>query len=348
MPARYYRRYRRRYPYRTYGRRYRYYSRSQRRASRNQTAARQQRDKAELNISVPTKIDTFNARLELNNGDDPETVLDTGVYALNVWDLLRKSEFYQSYANMYDQVKIEKATIKLTPYQYPIYTNVTGVGQYYNGYTVVTAWDRTGLSEEQTYLRITDTSQNAVIGSSDSNNTDGLYVRMSGKDVGTYSSAITRSVNPNSNTSLTRTIYPSSMAEKSYYVNTSDIDEWYDGFDSGRDRFYGIYNAHGIGGDFTTVVASVSPSVTTTTVPKYPLALIESKAVTKNPCYLVETPEVPFKPTLLVGLYNDALSISRPGTGDDPIVETLTPKMAFNVEADIVCSFRGLRKASIV
>ncbi|ORX76278.1 hypothetical protein BCR32DRAFT_284343 [Anaeromyces robustus] len=98
MSGRYYRRYRRRYPYRTYGRRYRYYSRSQRRASRNQKAARQQRDKAELNISVPTKIDTFNARISLSNGSDPDTVLDTGVYALNIWDLLRKSEFYQSYA----------------------------------------------------------------------------------------------------------------------------------------------------------------------------------------------------------------------------------------------------------
>ncbi|ORX76418.1 hypothetical protein BCR32DRAFT_248747 [Anaeromyces robustus] len=330
MPARYYRRYRRRYPYRTYSRRYGYYSRSQRRTSRNQTAARQQRDKAEINISVPSRFEVFNGLITLNNGENvAPTTFETGVFALNIWDLLRKSEFYQSYSNMYDQVKIEKVTVKLTPYHYPIYTNTVGIGQYYNGYTVVTAWDRTGLSEEQIYVRNTATSGRAtLIGSND--NSDGLYVTIDGPTAGTY-----RSVNPNSNTTITRSIYPSTIAEKGYYVNTADLDSWYGSFDPLTDRYYGIPNPRAVNGNGATV----SDGSDIVTVPQYPLELIESKAITKNPAFIVETPEVPFKPTLLVGIYNDPISINN---------EQLIPRMSFNVEADIVCSFRGLRKASIV
>ena len=354
MSGRYYRRYRRRYPYRTYGRRYRYYSRSQRRATRNQVAARQQRDKAEINISVPSRLETFSAAVTIPNGEGiAPTVLNSGVFALNIWDLLRKSEFYQSYANMYDQVKIEKATVKLTPYQFPIYTNLQGVGQYYNGYTIVTAWDRTGLSEEQTYTRLTAAGRQALIGSVD--NTDGLYVNINGPTAGTYSSALTKNINPNSNTAVTRTIYPSTIAEKAYYVNTSDLDSWYGGYDSSTQRYYGIPNPRAVNGDSQTVVTAVDPNAGTIesgSVPQYPLRLEDSKAISKNPAFLIETPEVPFKPTLLVGIYNDAITISRPGPETDghptTINEQLVPRMSFNVEADIVCSFRGLRKAAIV
>ena len=171
--------------------------------------------------------------------------MENGVYALNIWVLLRKSEFYQSYANMYDQVKLDKVTVKLTPYQFPIvnYGMNAGITNYYNSYTVVTAWDRTGLSREQIRWVVSrgtlEDNKKTVIG--DPTDTDGLFVDISGAKAATYSSALQRNINPNSSTaSITRSIYPTSMAEKAYWVNTGDLREWSAGYDSKLGRYYGV------------------------------------------------------------------------------------------------------------
>jgi len=185
------RRYRRSAASRAYRRAYSYYGRSKRRASGNQRAARQQRDTSEVNLNIPTKIDAMNYTLTLREGEIDEKIIHTGTYALNLWDLLRKSEFYQSYANMYDQVKINKATIKLIPLQFPIFSNgptggltgsTTASNNFYNSYTIVTAWDRSGLSDEQLeWVNYSKENQNLIIG--DAADSDGLYVNLTGAEV---------------------------------------------------------------------------------------------------------------------------------------------------------------------
>ena len=65
----------------------------------------------------------------------------------------------------------------------------------------------------------------------------------------------------------------------------------------------------------------------------------------KNPTYLVETPQVPFKPTFLVGLLNDKLTIENDDTGD-PL--DIIPRAEFALEADVGVTFRGLRKSPVV
>lgn len=335
-----------RYPRRSYRRTYSTLSRSQRRASGNQRAARQQRDKSEVSLSIPTRLECFNASLTIPNPADQEhpVIVNGGVTALNIWDLLRKSEFYQSYANMYDQVKIEKVTVRLTPYQFPVFAGQLGqINNYYNGYTVVTAWDRTGLSEEQIALvNVTPiTNRNLTIGSRDNN--DGIYVNIPAKDAATYSSAFTRNVNPNSNTTITRTIYPSSMQEKSQYINTSDLDQWYGQYDATKNRYYAIENPWGIQAPSVEIEVGEGAGAHDVDVATFPIASQISRAIGKNPAYLLETPEVAFKPTLLVGILNDTIEI-----GEEPNQMQLVPRMSFNVEADVAVSFRGLRKASIV
>lgn len=331
-----------RYPRRSSRRTYSTLSRSQRRASGNQRAARQQRDKSEVSLSVPTRLECFNASLTIPNGENP-IVITGGVTALNIYDLLRKSEFYKSYANMYDQVKIEKATLRLTPYQFPVFAGQLGqVNNYYNGYTVVTAWDRTGLSEEQIKLvNLIKANRNLEIGAE--NNSDGIYVNIPAADAATYSSAYTRNVNPNSNTTITRTIYPSSLQEKSQYINTADLDAWYEHYDAQTNRYYGIKNPLGIEAPSVQIEVGEGALQEDVDVATFPIQAQISRAVGKNPAYLLETPEVAFKPTLLVGILNDTINI---GDGADAL--QLVPRMSFNVEADIAVSFRGLRKASIV
>lgn len=349
------RRYRRSYPSRTRSRYSRYSSRSTRRATGNQRAARQQRDTSEVNLNIPTQLIAFNSTITLEPGEIDEKRIHAGTFALNIWDLLRKSEFYQSYANMYDQVKINKATIKLVPYQFPIITNAATTGtsldtghNYYNSYSIVTAWDRTGLSEEQLqWVNYEKDNQNLRIGTV--GDQDGLYVDIPGADVATYSSSITKNVNPNSNTSITRTIYPSAISEKSYYVNTADLKKWYDSYDQGWGRYYGIDNPRSVEGN-TTLVTDFPPGdpVSAATVPQYPLSTTMSAALSKNPCFLQESPVVPFKPTLLVSMYNDPIDVKLTSGPDADTVYHFVPRMTFNVEADVVVTFRGLRKAPIV
>lgn len=347
------RRYRRSYPLRSRSRYSRYSTRSTRRATGNQRAARQQRDTSEVNLNIPTQFIAFNSTITLEPGEIDEKTIHAGTFALNVWDLLRRSEFYQSYANMYDQVKINKATIKLVPYQYPIITNAATQNNsidtghnYYNSYTIVTAWDRTGLSEEQLqWINYEKDNQNLVIGSADDQ--DGLYVNIPGSDVATYSSSMTKNVNPNSNTSITRSIYPSAISEKSYYVNTADLKKWYNTYDQTWGRYFGIANPTGVKGN-TELVTDFPPGdpVSSINVPQYPLDTVMSAALAKNPCFLQESPNVPFKPTLLVSMYNDPIDVKL--NGGEAGTYHFVPRMTFNVEADVVVTFRGLRKAPIV
>ena len=335
---------------RAYRRTFRNGSSAIRRAAGNYRAALQQRDSTQINLSVPTQITAschiapFTVYNYFNGPTEADAAIDlqfSGVYALNIWDLIRRSSFYQSYASMYDQVKIDRIRLKLTPGSF---TQTTGIN--YQSFTVVTAWDRTGLSEEQLALN-TNTWDAAANGpGSDSIGTTGvngygLYVRMTGDDVATYSSAVTKSVNPNTSTSIIRTLYPRTTAEKGYYCNTADIDKWYTGYANGH--WYGIDNDLGIRGKYT--------NVTNTTGAQFPvpifgqIAKMNSKAYQGNPCYILESPNIPFKPTLLVGLLNKT-SITAPG--QDGANQNADPSITFYVEADIGVTFRGLRKAPLV
>ena len=62
-----------------------------------------------------------------------------------------------------------------------------------------------------------------------------------------------------------------------------------------------------------------------------------SPAISNNPCFLEEDPTVNFKPTLLVGLYPaEEENVDHPR------------EVKFNVEAEVSCTFRGLRKSKVV
>lgn len=328
------RRYYVRYPRRTYRRTWASTARSKRRAIGNYRAAIKQQDKTDVNLNITTKFKTFQGTT---------LTFQNGVYALNIWDLLRKSDFYQSYANMYDQIKINSIRIKLTPIMFHTHqtTNVTA-NTFYSSYTVVTAWDRTGLSENQLELNIDGNSKNSgKIGAAVTE--AGLYIKMKGEDVATYSSAITKSMSPNSNTAIIRTLYPSTIAEKGLYINTADLTAWYEGYDAEHVRYYGILDPEFVSGLANVTVPTVTQGQTVN-VGTPPYYLQTSQYYNKNPSTLHECPQFPFKPTLLVGLLNEAYTVDN-GNNQNIRIE---PLAEFNLEADIGVTFRGLRKAPIV
>ena len=98
---------------------------------------------------------------------------------------------------MFDEFKINNVSVKLTPSSY-----LVSGGQRYTAITVFTAWDRSGLEDSQTFLNLASATRTSTsIGSAADQ--DGLYVTL-GNEVTTYSSAQSRSLNPNTNTSITR------------------------------------------------------------------------------------------------------------------------------------------------
>ena len=148
----------------------------------------------------------------------------TGVYPISIYDLLRRSEFFNNYANMYDEFKIDKIKVKLLPTAFTINTN----GSYRN-LTVYTAWDRTGLNSTQLYANIDKITP--------ANNK--IYCTV-GEDITTYSSAESRTVNPNTNTSITRWLNPKTITEKSQWLSTALLKKWYNGYSEVDGCFTGI------------------------------------------------------------------------------------------------------------
>ena len=58
----------------------------------------------------------FSLKNNLYSLIDKNDSLETSIYtAINIYDLLRKCEFYKSYANMFDQFRITSIRVKVTP-----------------------------------------------------------------------------------------------------------------------------------------------------------------------------------------------------------------------------------------
>ena len=325
-------------------RRRRYYgSSTSRKAWGNMKAAKQQADQSTFTINIPSTLDAAN--YPTANPLDPNTTVNYGVYPLSIFEQLRKSEFYQSYASMYDEFKIDRIKVKLLPTEF-IYTASTVGGQNYNKYrnvTVYTAWDRTGLSKDQLVLlaaNLTEDSEKignySVNGSTITDDGDGLYCII-GNDITTYSSSESRVINPGTNTTIVRWLNPKTIDEKGQWVSTGLLRKWYDGYAAGH--FYGLptgkLNANRLltsNGDVEIGEQVIPTDGTDATLQRAVLNHISS-ANKDNPCYLLEDTGFKFKPTLLVGIYPESTS---------------TNICKFNVETEVVCTFRGLRKANVV
>ena len=300
--------YRRRYYRRGYGSRG-----ATRRAYGNMRAAKQQADNATFTLNVPTKFATFMKSHTHIDGTPALEQNTTGVYPISIYDLLRRSEFFNNYANMYDEFKIDKIKVKLLPTAFTVNTNGN-----YRSLTVYTAWDRTGLNATQ--VRSIFDKQHPQ------NNK--IYCTI-GEDITTYSSAESRTVNPGANTSITRWLNPKTITEKSQWLSTALLKKWYEEYNDDLGCFTGIKFD---GDDYD--LAQIS------TVANDLNSIIKWSACAKdNPCFLLEDPSIKFKPTLLVGVY-------PPIRADD--TTNTSNKIHFNVETEIVCTYRGLRKGKVL
>ena len=363
---------------RYYGRRRYYkrnnYSNSNRRANGNMKAAKQQADQSTFTINIPSEINAFNiAGTAYVNEQVPNAQL--GVYAMNIFDQLRKSDFFNNYANMYDEFKIEKVKVKLLPTNWTINMNTTKYN--YKNLTVYTAWDRTGLTDDQLYiaaggdvqqLPTPGLSENTYqIGSNDGEQRTvtvegqqqtvfymgGVYCTI-GNDITTYSSAESRVVNPNTNTSIIRWLSPKTMQERSQWISTGSLKQWYYAYDPNRGRYYSIplsdikgYYQEQEFSSTNQIVSIVTGGAGSAGV-KGILQNFTSPLSSDNPCSLLEDNGIKFKPTLLIGIFPGDKTVQNTAGQGQRANYVPDNKITFNVETEVVCSFRGLRKSKIV
>lgn len=205
--------------------------------------------------------------------------------------------------------------------------------------TVVTAWDRTGLTPTQ-FVKLND-------GRFIDDNTGAAYYLPAVEDKGyyfcsigdtitTYSSSQTKQLVGGSSFNHVRYLYPSSVQEKSTYYSTDSLREQFDNTDDApagyTDSKY-VYNPVDVNdNDANPIWTTIKPEELTN---------------------IYESPSVPFKPTLLVGIlgHNDVTwnSVNNGQAADDSVVAyNMIKPVKFNLEFDIGVTFRGLRKAQVM
>nr|WDW25905.1 MAG: putative capsid protein [Canine stool-associated circular virus] len=195
-------RFRSRRAYRRYG----WYSKSRssrRRAIGNARAGRQQRDAATVTISrIASVAISIPAAGQTPNTAPPGygTIPDVywNVATINHWNQLRQSTYFNNYAPMYDQMKIDKIRMKVTGSQSgtSITSNISPA--------VVLAFDRNGLDESQI--------------------ASGTNYPLTTATVSTYSSAQMKQWSTGNAFTMYQTIYPSTIMEKGQYVPTNSLE----------------------------------------------------------------------------------------------------------------------------
>ena len=181
---------RRRAPRRRFRRRLR---RHYRRRGVKRRAAAQQRQMARFNVksSMISNI-IIDATSPTGTSGEPMPNF-AGTASLSAYNNLVKSAYFSSVAKMYDQVRLDWVKVKITPTQ-----SVLLQGQ--KQAIFASAWDRNGLTNKDKPPGFAE--------------------------ICSYSSAFQRAINLDASSwNATRKIYASSIAEKSFWIPTSYIQE---------------------------------------------------------------------------------------------------------------------------
>lgn len=189
------------FSYRRYGRRYSSYGGSSKRRAWGQSrAARTNRDSARQILKW-----TNNQTITVGQG------AKEGSTFFNAWDALKNSGFYNLFAQMYDQIKLNAVHIKIT-----LLSASDALYSAVNNPVFVSAWDRNGFSASST-------------------------TPITFATISSYGSAMTKPLTVGANFGVSRSIYATTMAEKSQYVSTAFLPEYgadEDAVDGGQFMLY--------------------------------------------------------------------------------------------------------------
>lgn len=299
------------------------------RASRQQRAADQQRDSTTVVINTNTSFDCGQTMNEIYAQRGDEGWYDTGCMAINIYDVLKSSEYFQSFSPLYDQVKIDNVRAKIIATNWATSREANDEQKINEiikarSYVIVTAWDRSGISKDQ--IKFDENWENGIINKK-------FYCTI-GKNIDSYSSAKTKHLGPGNAYEIVRQLYPENAYERSQFVSTSLLKSQQRRVNT---EFF-PYNCF-----YKKVVSEdVNPN-------GYVYEAYDFN--TKYPTNLISDPSVPFKPTLLVNVISGPSPYVTNIKEKDPEgfytlltvgVNKIKP-VTFDVEFEITCTFRGLR-----
>lgn len=242
-----------------------------------------------------------------------------GVVALNIWDLLSRAPNFKAFQRMYDQVRIDYASVTLTVTNSTITTaNSTQT------YDIYTAWDRTGLDSTCLDYKANSAGDVAAI--------TGVYVTL-GEKITDYNHS--KSVlNAFQRWRKSLYVYPKSLQEKSQYVNTGQVVEWRKPYNT-NDLFYPFLDNNQLTGTGTTISDKKRNAA----------AQYQTVMNQDNPALFLENGKYPFKPTLLIGAFqsSDAGGVA---TINNPLTDET--KIIMSTDWKVVCTFRGAKGAAAI
>ena len=333
------------------------------RARGNLRAAQQQNDTSEVVINLMTKVKSGVTGYENN-----DVKFNIGTTALNIYDLLRKSEFFESYSKMYDQFRITSVKVKLTPVNWKTYNqfnipNLANIVKYDETYHVLPTAEPINPGQDYTLEAANVEGKEQIVVP----DVQGVNETVKVTNGGLF-------------------IYPQALTVVTAWDRTGlDASQFYLKDDS--DNLDNVHLCTNIGDNITTyssakstqLVAGANFNCTRYLYPSsnqekslylatselkpqydvnieddyyyYKLAKVGNARVPRGSISndiitnLQSSPNCPFKPTFLIGI----LSVEPLGYQNDPVNTTnqIHPVL-FNCEFDIGVTFRGLRKSQVV
>lgn len=344
------------------------YSNLSSRAKRQYRAADQQRDITQVVINSEVEVTCGNTMVDIVGEGREEDFKNTGCAAINVFDVLRRGEFFEQFASLYDQVRIDciRAKIQATSWTQNSNNNNqgdVGFAEYDTprSYTICTAWDRSGLGDDQ-YIKkvrrvrwllpvaVQNDQEDWIVERHErfTNVNDGYCVV--GSNITSYSSVMTKSLGPGNAYQIVRQLYPSSVLEKSQFINTNDLK--LQGIHHGPEDKYVTTEWRNVKKTAHLKLGGPDDDNPEVVDIDY-IEPVEYDINASYPTNLLSDPTIKFKPVLLINVLGSSgegpVVINRNilnRNDDDAIVNVGINKIrpvTFNVEFDICVTFRGLR-----
>lgn len=250
-------------------------------------------------INFAFKINyAFTAKFDSSSGK--------GTAAINVYDVLMKSENFLNLRNMYDTVKVNGVNVRINVTDAD--TSISDVSAI-KSINIVTAWDKSGLSVGE--CEFYDSSNNVITDDDYDTGKAATYLNLIGSKVTGYGSIKKGLLNSYQKFTRYESCWPTTNNEKSLYIPTRMFNDFQTGLDTSTTKV-------AISGDYTDNV-------------------VNDVLSNPNPCIPFENVSVPWKPTLLVGVFKTKIN----GTSVEQYGSCET--VVFNAEFTIPCTFKGLK-----
>ena len=239
-----------------------------------------------------------------------------GTAVINIYDVLRSNVQFNSFAKLYDQVKLNNVSVTLNVVDATIEATQLASVKTIN---VVTAWDRTGISGEQ--VKFYDAGGEEIARANWDMVGAGSFAYKIGKGI-VNATGVEKSI-LNSFQRWTRKPYisASTIEEKGCYISTSNFREFVTLEDYNANNSYlKIGEEH----DNTPITELFNSS---------------------NPCVPFESPSCKWKPTLLVGVFKTGVTNVGPENHQFTVVDNYQTcgNVIFNAEFSLDVTFRNLK-----